>query len=61
MAAKMANRDPRDESLKSFRLFDAMVPYLNVTIEQIEAEEHAERQLNARGRSRQRAALQARR
>ena len=22
MAAKMANRDPRDESLKSFRLFD---------------------------------------
>ena len=22
MAAKMSNRDPRDESLKSFRLFD---------------------------------------
>ena len=50
-----------EPSQEAFRLFDAMVPYLNVTIEQIEAEEHAERQLNARGRSRQRAALQARR
>ena len=44
----------------TFRLMDRLLPFLNVTIEEIEAEEEAERKLNARGRARQRAATQAR-
>ena len=57
VVAPSADRYVTASSQASFRNFGALLPYLNVTLEEIEEEEEAERRQEARGRARQRQTL----